>query len=341
MFQSARLKLTLWYLFIIMLVSMLFSLIIYIGINSEFNRFEHYQQLRMERQEGGLFLPPIQRRSVYFDPEIISESRSRIIFVLVLINLGILVTSGGAAYFLAGRTLTPIKEMMDEQNRFITDASHEFRTPITSLRSEIEVNLRDKNLSLQNAKLLLNSNLEEVICLQSLSNNLMELASYQKKNGDLNFKHISLSKILGTAVKKISPLANKKNITVHNQIKDYPMRGDVQKLTELFVILLDNAVKYSPKNTKITFSARKTNHTIFVGIQDEGIGIDKKDLPHIFDRFYRTDISRSKSKSTGFGLGLSIAKKIVELHNGTIEVTSEFGKGTTFTIKLPIEQLNF
>lgn len=335
MFQSARFKLTAWYVLIIMFISVLFSLVIFAGVNNEYRRFERFQQLRIQREQEGILIPLLPRRNTYIDPDILAESRNRIIFVLVLINLGILIISGGASYFLAGRTLTPIKEMVDEQNRFITDASHEFRTPITSLRSEIEVSLRDKNLSLQDAKVLLKSNLEEVINLQALSNHLMDLASYQKKNDDITLKKSSVLEVVESAYKKLLSLARKKNITFDLEVNDYLILADRQSLTELFVILLDNAVKYSPKNTNITVVARKTDHSLLISIKDEGIGIDKKDLPHIFDRFYRSDISRSKNKAAGFGLGLSIAKKIVELHKGTIEATSELKKGSVFTIRLP------
>lgn len=335
MFQSARLKLTTWYVMIIMLISMLFSVIIYAGINNEFRRFEYFQQRRIEHQREGLLLPPQELRVPNFDPEMIAGARQRIIFVLVLINLGILVISGGAAYFLAGRTLKPIQGMVDEQNRFITDASHEFRTPLTSLRSEIEVNLRDKKLSFENAKSLLRSNLEEVISLQSLSDHLMELAQYQKRNGSISFEKFPLSEVALQACRKVAPLAHKKNITVTSKIGNYSVSGVKQSLTELLVILLDNAIKYSPKKTSVSLSAEKTDHSIIVSVKDEGIGIAQEDLPYIFDRFYRTDKSRSKKTAKGYGLGLSIAKQIVDLHNGTIEVKSKLNHGTTFTVKLP------
>ena len=338
MFQSARLKLTAWYVIIIMLISILFSLAIYAGIHNEFRRFEHFQQLRQLREQEGLFVSPLSRRANSFDPEMLAESRRRLILVLVLVNLGILVVSAGASYFLAGRTLGPIKEMVDEQNRFITDASHELRTPLTSLRSEIEVSLRAKNITLPDALMLLKSNLEEVISLQSLSDNLMELAAYQKKNGNQTFEKLSLSEVLEKACKKIVPVAQQKHITVKNDVKDYIVYGDKQSLIELFTILLDNAVKYSRNKTAVNILSKKTDHLISVSVKDEGIGIDKDDQLHIFDRFYRVDKSRSKEMVTGYGLGLSIAQKIVNLHRGTIEVASQLNRGTTFTVKLPFHK---
>lgn len=324
MFHSARIKLTVWYVAIIMLVSMLFSLVIYQGINSEFARFEHYQEVRLERRQRTI------------DIEMIEESRQRLSLVLLLINLSILIFAGGAAYFLAGRTLLPIKAMVDEQNRFITDASHELRTPLTALRTEIEVNLRDKKLSLDLAKSLLKSNLDEVVNLQSLSDNLLTLSQFQFKNGAGFFEDISLAEIMESVVKKIAPLARQKNISINNKVKNYNLKGDKQGLTELFVILLDNSVKYSKKNSSVFLTSNKTDSVVNIEVSDQGEGIKKEDLPYIFDRFYRVDKARSKEKITGYGLGLSIARKIVEMHGGNINVSSKLGKGTTFTVSLPV-----
>lgn len=337
MFQSARIKLTAWYVLIIMFISVLFSVVIYSGINRELERFRHIRQLRLEREQTGLFTPPPPfRDNPDLNPEEYVRAEERLAFILFLINMSILGLSAIASYFLAGKTLRPIKEMVDEQNQFITDASHELRTPLTILRSEIEVNLRDKNLTLPDAKILLSSNLEEVIRLQSLSNNLMELAQYQKSNNAVSLQKLSLSDIAKNAVKKMIPLAQQKNIKIVNKIKEYLITGNEQSLTELFIILLDNAIKYSNEKTKINIISHRTNHHIGVAIEDQGIGISKADMSHIFDRFYRADKSRTKEKISGYGLGLSIAKKIVESHKGTIRVESKLGKGSVFTITLPI-----
>lgn len=331
MFEKTRLKLTGWYLLIIMLISFSFSLVIYKVLTNEVERFSRIQQLRIERRlRSDFFSPPL----LTADPDLVNETKNRILIMLIEINSIIFIVSGGLGYFLAGRTLRPIKDMVDEQNRFITDASHELRTPLTSLRSEIEVNLRDKNLKLNDAKALLNSNLEEVISLQSLTNNLMDLAQYQKKNGGLVFEKLSLSVVIEESVKKILPLADKKKIIINNQAQDYDIKGNKQSLTQLFIILLDNAVKYSRNNSEITITTHKTNGTIVVDVKDKGIGIDKKDLPFIFDRFYRAGSSRSKETAAGYGLGLSIAKEIANLHRGKLTVKSSLGKGTIFSVWL-------
>lgn len=335
MFETTRLKLTAWYLVIIMTISLLFSLAIYNRVNSEFTRFERVQMIIRERQELGL---PVRKFQIAhppdLDPKLIQNARIRLITSLGVINLAILGISGAAGYFLAGRTLRPIKEMVDDQNRFIADASHELRTPLTSLRSEIEVGLRNKTMTLAEAKQLLASNLEETIHLQTLSDSLLELAQSGKQNGK-DMTDVSISECIDTAVKKMNGQIKKKGITIKRTGETAMVRGIADRICELLVILIDNAVKYSPKKTTVTIGVKKLDGSAQIKISDQGYGIDEEDLPHIFDRFYRVSKSRSKEEIPGYGLGLSIAKKIIDDHNGKITVASKVNKGTTFTVKLP------
>lgn len=332
MFQSARVKLTAWYLLIIMCISIVFSLVIYNGINREFERFERVEIFRVY-SERVLFRQIPSSES----PTMIEEARSRLTLTLILINLGILGLSGIAGYFLAGRTLRPIAKMMDEQNRFITDASHELRTPITALKTSLEVNLREKNLSAGEVRELLKSNLEEVDNLQGLSDDLILLAQSQKFDRSL-FAMENIQEIVKQAAKRVEPLAKKKDIAIRLHLLDSTLEADRKSLTELFVILLDNAIKYSPKNSKITITNKEHDGQIILSVEDQGVGIDEKDVPFIFDRFYRAEKSRTKNAVFGYGLGLSIARKIVDIHRGDITVKSKKNKGTAFTIRLPQKQ---
>lgn len=320
-----------------MVISIAFSIVIYRVSTLELERLSRLQRFRFERriQEWPDFdthpLPPI------IEPELIEETKRRLALNLLLINTGILVVSGGMGYFLSGKTLRPIKEMMDEQNRFVADASHELRTPLTSLKSEIEVSLRDKNLTGNEVRKLLQSNLEEVNNLQALSDNLIKLTQYQKKTNGLAVAKISLVLVVDEAIKKITSLAKKKKVTVVNKIIDFTFEGNFQLLSELFTIFLDNAVKYSPENARVNLTSEKSDGHIVVKITDQGMGIDEKDLPHIFDRFYRADRSRVKTSVPGYGLGLSIAKQIIDRHQGSVKVQSKPNKGTTFTVQLPVK----
>jgi signal transduction histidine kinase len=335
MFERARLTLTLWYLIIIMLISGVFSVVIYNGATHEIRRIIHVEELRRQNTPSDFFLQPTQQIFVTSITDL-EESENRLKLILIAINAGILIVAGGAGYFLAGRTLRPIRIMVDEQNRFISDASHELRTPITAARTETEVALRDKNLTIDAARQILTSNLEEIIGIQTLSNSLLRLTQVHNFNGKLPFTKVDLAEIVHEAVKKITPLAKAKAIKLETKQKTIFVLGERQSLVELLVILLDNAIKYSPEKSRILLEIARSDGKALISVVDYGIGIAKKDIPHIFDRFYRAEKSRSKQEADGFGLGLAIAKKIVEEHNGTLVVKSEMEKGSTFTVTLPV-----
>src|SRR3990167_1257428 len=235
MFSKARFKLTVWYLLIIMLISTGFSGVIYKVLTAELDRFSHMQRLRIESR-----VRSIQPR-IFVDPDLAEETKQRLIVFLLIINSGILFVSGILAYFLAGKTLRPIKEMVDEQNRFISDASHELRTPLTALKSETEVTLRSKDLNFKEAKNQLASNLEEIDKLQVLSDSLIKLTAYQKTNNNSKFVKTSIFQISSEAVKKVLPLAKQKGIRIENNIKNISIEVERNTFGELFVILLDNA----------------------------------------------------------------------------------------------------
>ena len=191
MFQKTRIKLTAWYLLIIMLISVFFSFVIYKVLTHEFERFAQRQKFRIEQR----FQNPPPPFPVP-DPDLIKEVKQRLLLSLTGINLIILVLSGGLGYFLAGKTLKPIKDMVDEQNRFISDASHELRTPLTALKTSMEVGLRNKKLALNEAKLIISENLNEINRLQLMSEKLLELARNQNLNNKKQFGTYALDRLI-------------------------------------------------------------------------------------------------------------------------------------------------
>lgn len=331
MFTSARIKLTAWYLLIIMAISLSFSLFIYRMLSQEIYRFARAQRFRIE---GRFFIANISPPPL--DIELINDTKKRLVMTLVVVNGTILAISGTLSFFLAGRTLTPIKEMMDEQNRFISDSSHELRTPLTALKSSLEVNLRDKKLTLTQAKRLMADNIRDVNELQALSDGLLTLTRYGTPSNIYKVEPTSLMDIINQAISKVDPMLISKNITLNNHIHDIVISAHRQSLIDLFVILFDNAIKYSSSGSTILVSSTTKGKLVNVSVKDEGVGISQKDLPKIFDRFYRSDSSRTKTDVGGFGLGLSIAKKIVDNHHGQISVTSSPDKGSTFTVSLQV-----
>lgn len=303
MFKEARIKLTIYYLTIIMVISLFFSAIIYQGVTFELTRIENRQ--RMMRPNPQFVI----------DPDIIIETKSRILFSLLTLNAIILGISGISGYFLAGKTLDPISKMMEEQKEFISNASHELRTPLASLKSQIEVGLRSKKMTSTEARELLRSNLEDVNNMTSLSNYLLKLNKFQSGNTRLEFKKIDLAEI----VKKI---VSKKEVKLN--LEKTVVNANSDSISELVTILVDNALKYGNGNEVYVSLKNKT-----LKITDHGIGISESDLPHIFDRFFRGDRARNHD---GYGLGLSIAKQIAENHSARIKVESKIGIGTIFKV---------
>jgi len=267
----------------------------------------------------------------------LAEAKARVAGNLIVIDGLIVGLSAIAGWFLAGRTLSPIQTALEEQKRFVADASHEFRTPLTSLKTSIEVALRQKQISAAEARAVLKSNLEDIAGLASLTDHLLSLARFQRGNGSLEFEPVIISKVIGAVYRKILPLAKRKHIQIHLDTADIEVGANQPGLEEMLLIFLDNAVKYTPKGGKVFVTARSDNRQMVITIEDNGIGISDHDIPHIFDRFYRADRSRSKDRVSGFGLGLSLAKKIIDTHKGSVAAAGAIGKGTTFTIKLPLK----
>lgn len=329
MFKEARLKLTAWYLLIVMVISSVFSLIIYRGISRELELSLVKQVIQIQ--------PGYPPRFTTVDPQILNESKARLRLYIFYINLGILLTSGAFSYILSGITLKPIEEMMDDQKRFVSDASHELRTPLTAMRSEIEVFLMDKKTTQKDAVNLLKSNLEEVEKMQALSNYLLKLNRFQSDSVLHNEKFESIQ-IIDSAINKLESIAQKKNIKLINNSKNFTLNASKAAIEEVLIILIDNAIKYSHPDSEVLIKSRLGKLHYYFSVTDKGFGIKASQIPFIFNRFYRASECRTKDCTDGFGLGLSIAKNITDSHSGKILVDSTLGVGTTFTIKLPFKK---
>ncbi len=334
MFKSARFKITVWYVIAIMIISLTFSLVIYRTIANDLNQ----RYINIENQIRSNFknldkIPPVLKNMLQNDLRV---AKQRVYFMLMFANGGIFILSLLVGYFLAGRTLRPIEEMVEEQNRFISDASHELRTPLAALKTSTEVALRDKKMSAEEARQILEENLEDIGSLEMLSEHLLHLAQYQRGRRVLDFEKISLAETAKRVHKKIAAVAGKKNITFDLEIKDAYINADAISIEELVLILLDNALKYTPEAGKVMLRVAPEGRSAILEVKDSGEGISPRDINHIFDRFYRADRSRSKNRISGFGLGLPVAKRIVELHHGSIRVSSKVGQGSTFTVRIPL-----
>lgn len=330
MFQSARIRLTLWYLLIIAFISFSFSGIVYRDVIRELENGFTTAEYRVR----GLPIPLNRQAVRLLLQDEFDHARHIVLVRLFVFNGLVLAVAGLGGYFLAGKTLEPIEDMVEEQKRFIADASHELRTPLTSIMTETEVTLRERKLNAKDLKNILSSNLEEIYKLKRFTDYLLSLSRYESKGIKTAFEKLDLKKVVEEAIHRNSGLMTEKNIKTIVKLDDAKVKGNINDLIELTSILINNAIKYSPKGSSIDIILENKNKLATVLIKDKGVGINQSDLPHIFDRFYRADNSRSKLKADGFGLGLSIAKSIAKSHNTEIKVESKIGKGSIFRFTL-------
>jgi len=261
--------------------------------------------------------------------------RDNLLAKLALFNAGMLTVGAATSYLLARRSLRPLEEALTSQSRFTSDAAHELRTPLTAMKTEIEVSLRDKKLDTKEARAVFRSNLEEIAKLETLTAALLRLARRSEKIDKTNWQSYKISEILQAAYKRLADKASAREITVKLPKTKAVVCGDPDQLVELFVTLFGNAIKYSHDKGDVDVRVHETERKIVVDIIDSGVGIADVDLPHIFERFYRADQSRTRSAAEGYGLGLSLAEAIATVHDGKITVKSTYGKGSTFTVTLP------
>lgn len=328
--QRAVLQLAGTFLAIIMVMPIVFSLVIYGLSEQEFHRRPSStmsQQSTIHMDDPTI--PPTTLNDYLNKRE--DESLTTIRINLIVANLLVLIIGGLISYLLAQRTLQPIDDNMAAQTRFVSDASHELRTPLTALLAANEVASMNPKLTLKQARQTIADNVDDVKRLQKLTNSMLGLLKEQKN--DIARESVSVSAIVGTAMNMIVNQALEKNIAVQDAAKDYDVLGDRQSLEQLLTILLDNAVKYSKDGGTIKIDSSKKGRNIMISVSDSGIGMSDADREKIFTRFFRTEESRS---TTGYGLGLSIAERIIKAHNGKINVDSELDVGSTFTVTLPM-----
>jgi len=335
LFFSATAKLTVSYLAVLVIISLFFSTLVFGIAGRELRR-------TLTRPGGIISQLPHQPGFGKAGLEQIlaqreQESRRILLSNLAYLNGAILVIGGLVSYGLARATLRPIERSHAAQSQFASDASHELRTPLTAIKTEIEVALQDPGLDLIKARLLLKSNLEEVGKLSRLSEGLLSLAQADSK--DTVLKSVSLGTLLKRAVVRVQSKADRKHITITQPTNapDIFVRADAPSLEELFVILLDNAINYSPSGSKVSVSTTSNSRSVTCSVSDSGRGVTQHDRQRIFERFYRaTPIGHSRldKNTAGYGLGLAIAQSIAHAHKTKISLKSAPGAGSTFYIAL-------
>lgn len=313
-------RLALSYLAVIMTLSLAFSVIIYAITSVQLNRplppGEHAQQPPelVERQ----FNRRLEQRN--------RETRGSVIISLVVLNGVMLLVGYWLSMLLARRTLAPIEQAMRVQVQFVSDASHELRTPLTALMTTNEVALRKKTLDEKKARAVFQRNIDEVEKMRELTDNLLQLT--QVDNQQIEKQAVDMAKLVRDTIDRYQPVADKKQVVLDMQVPSVTHVVTVAAVTQILGTLIDNAIKYSPPGSTVVI--RLDGQTL--SVVDQGIGIAKQDQAKIFNRFYRSDEARTRGHSSGYGLGLAIAKAVADKNGYQLSVKSETGQGSTFSL---------
>ncbi len=237
--------------------------------------------------------------------------------------------------YMARISLRPVEKAWKQQQAFVADASHELKTPLAVILANNNILLSDgRDLSPSNRKWV-ESTQEEALHMQTLLEHLLFLARSDSGDQRMLISQVNLSDMLEEDVLQFEPLAYERGVTIDAQVSpQILLQGDATMMKQLIHILLDNACKYAPQGSVVHASLTAERNGCLLKVNNSGDPIDPEELPHIFERFYRTDKVRTiTDDSSGFGLGLAIAKSIVEDHRGTIQVTSTQEEGTTFIVR--------
>ncbi|MDW7668039.1 MAG: HAMP domain-containing sensor histidine kinase, partial [Bacillota bacterium] len=231
-----------------------------------------------------------------------------------------------------------LNEVDEQREAFVANVSHELKTPLASIKLLTENLLLQENIEKKVYREFLEDINDEIDRLNNIVTELLSLVDLDKNKLKLNYQITYLNYILEKIIEQLNPLAKEKNIKLVLEEKDrIQIKMDKDKIKQAIINVVHNAIKYSEEDTVVKVSLYSDKSYATIKVSDTGFGIPKESIPYIFDRFYRVDKARSR-KTGGTGLGLSISKQIINMHHGTINVKSRVGKGTTFYIKIPLEE---
>ena len=269
---------------------------------------------------------------VNVDGEIQSLSntlRTLIITTIIMVLISIIIS-----YILSKRTLKPIIESWNRQTEFVQNASHELRTPLTIIQAKQELLLQEPNKKIIDKSQDITVCLNETRRLSKMIKELMTLARADSNKLEINKEKTDIDNLIKVVTEPYIEMANMQDKSVDLKLNfNKEIEVDKNKISELLIIILDNAIKYTAEGESITIFTQSRDNKLVLEIADTGIGISKEALKHIFDRFYREDKARSR-ETGGTGLGLSIAQTIVNYHNGSIKILQNEPKGTKVIIKI-------
>lgn len=238
-------------------------------------------------------------------------------------------------YILAGRSLVPIIKSWKRQQEFVSDASHELRTPLAVVQTNLEVIKGSPDETIQSQSYWLKNAYDETLRMNKIIQDLLFLARVDSGQNILDKQEVDMTFLLQDVSEKLIPLAANKQLQIIGNIdENLVIQGDANKIRQLMVILMDNAIKYSTPNKIIRITGKAVKNGVVIEVIDQGIGMRQEDISRVFDRFYRSDKVRSREQG-GTGLGLSIAKWITDIHRGRINIESKIEEGTKVIVYLP------
>ena len=265
--------------------------------------------------------------------DVVRETVNRLIFVLVPIGLVALALATVGGLFMSGRAMRPVQSAFEKQRKFIGDASHELKTPLTLIRADAEVVTRDP--ANPRAQKLINHLLDETDRMNTLLSDLLILARLDAGELALARQPFNLGEVLTEIADRFSALATAEG--VHLEVEVYgklPASGDRERTSQVLVALLDNALRYTPSGGRITIEGKLSDEWVEALVSDTGPGIATEHLPRIFDRFYRAEEARTREEG-GTGLGLAIARDLARAQGGDLTASNTQEGGAVFRLKLP------
>lgn len=253
--------------------------------------------------------------------------------ITVLISMGLVFIS---SWLLSKVAIAPIKAAWQKQLDFTADASHELRTPLSTIQTNLDVVLSNPDATIESQMKWLENIKIENKRMSNLVSNLLLLSRADTNEAIINKEFLNLSALVSEVVMTYSTVAEHNNLALTSTVQEtISMCGDKDRIKQLLVILIDNAIKYNTPNGTVNIILSRNESCATIEISDTGIGIESEDIKRVFDRFYRGKQTRLYN-SDGSGLGLSIAKLITEEHEGKITAKSQTGKGTTFKLVMPM-----
>ncbi|MBP2664944.1 MAG: sasA 10 [Firmicutes bacterium] len=294
-----------------------------------------YQDNILHTERGPIVVKSIIAVSIV-DSEIAALRDLLIIIVSgFVIGMIIIIIAG---YYLARRSMIPIQSSWEKQQQFVADASHELRTPLAVVKSNAELILRHPDHTVEEESIRVTNIIREVRRMTKLVSSLLTLARSDANQIEIKLGLVSANEVIENIAEQFIPLAEMEGLTLQVELSEQlELMADKERLHQLLVILLDNAIKYTPPPGQLLITGAKQGSNLVITVEDSGQGIPTEDLPRVFDRFYRGDKARSREKG-GTGLGLSIAKWIVQQHGGKIGVDNKASGGARFSIVLPVKK---